>query len=112
MESFAKGDRVALKEPIGPLTEKDFGLVVEVYGEGQTPDGAVVGSKDFDTFGTLTLFDYGVVFPRLRGFQSDYTEGPWVTDKVDLSQFHAGDVIPCTHDELTFIDSELRGMVK
>jgi len=112
MESFAKGDRVALKEPLGPLTDKDFGLVVEVYPRNETPDGAVVGSKDFDMWGEQTLFDYGVVFPRLRGFQSDYTEGPWITDKVDLSQFHAGDVIPLAHDELNFIDSELRGAIK
>jgi len=108
MESFAKGDRVSLKEPLGVLTTEDVGLVVEVYGEGQTPDGMVVGSKDFDMFGAQTLFDYGVVFPRLRGWQSDYTAGPWLTDKVDLSQFHAGDVIPVGHDELVFIDSELR----
>ena len=112
MESYAKGDRVSLKEPLGPLTDKDFGLVVEVYRGNETPDGEVIGTKDFEVFGAQTLFDYGVVFPRLRGYVTDYTEGPWVTDKVDLSQFHAGDVIPVAHDELNFIDSELRGVIK
>jgi hypothetical protein len=112
VESFAKGDRVAIKKPLGPLTEKDFGLVVEVYRENETPDGVVVGTKDFEVLGAQTLFDYGVVFPRLRGWQSDYTDGQWITDKVDLSQFHTGDVIPMAHDELDFIDSELRGVMK
>ena len=113
MESFAKGDRVSLKEPLGPLTDKDFGLVVEVYRESVIEfEGAdIAGTKDFDLYQGATLFDYGVLFPRLRGWQSDYTEGPWLTDKLDLSQFHAGDVIPLAHDELNFIDSELRGLV-
>lgn len=114
MESYAKGDRVSLKERLGPLTDKDFGLIVEVYRDGYLEfDGAdTAGTKDFEFHGIgNTLFDYGVVFPRLRGWQSDYTNGPWLTDKIDLSQFHAGDVIPVAHDELTFIDSELRGVM-
>jgi hypothetical protein len=52
------------------------------------------------------------VFPQLRGYVNDYTNGPWLTDKIDLSQFHAGDVIPLAHDELNFIDSELREVLK
>lgn len=111
MESYAKGDRVSLKEKLGPLGPDDAGLIVEVYRDGQSPDGDVVGTKDFDLYMGSTLFDYGVVFPKLRGFMSDYTEGRWLTDKVDLSQFHNGDVIPVAHDELNFIDSELRGVM-
>jgi hypothetical protein len=111
MESFAKGDRVSLKEKLGPLDPGSMGLVVEVYGENETPDGDVVGTKDFDLYAGATLFDYGVVFPQLRGFMNDYTNGKWFTEEIDLSQFHAGDVIPVAHDELNFIDSELRGVM-
>lgn len=113
MESYAKGDRVSLKERLGPLGPDDFGLIVEVYGQGGIEfEGAdVAGTKDFDLYMGSTLFDYGVVFPALRGWMSDYTEGKWMTDKIDLSQFHAGDVIPVAHDELNFIDSELRGVM-
>lgn len=107
MESYKRGDRVSFKEPMGPLTDKDYGLIVEVY-QDEVPEGVVVGSKDFEAL--RDVFDYGVVFPRLRGWLSDYTT-KWVSDKVDLSQFHAGDVIPCIHDELNFIDSELRELM-
>jgi hypothetical protein len=115
VESFAKGDRVSLKEPLGPLTEKDFGLVVEVYRDGylEFKGASVSGTKDFEFHGIgNALFDYGVVFPALRGWLSDYTSTKWETDKVDLSQFHAGDVIPVSHNELNFIDSELRGVMQ
>jgi hypothetical protein len=80
--------------------------VVEVYDRGTTPDGAVIGSKDYDAL--QGEFDFGVAFPQLRGYVSDYTEGPWLTDKVDLSQFHAGDIVPCRWGELTLVDSALR----
>ena len=122
-EMYERGDRVSLKEPLGPLKPEDFGIIVEVYKDGYLvftdAEGCtledVTGTKDFDPeFHGIgdALFDYGVVFPRLRGWASDYTEGPWLTDKVDLSQFHAGDVIPLAHDEVTFIDSELRSVVQ
>ena len=109
---YERGDRVSLKAPLGPLTSEDFGLIVEVYAANETPDGDVVGTKDFDLYQGATLFDYGVVFPKLRGWMSDYTEGPWATDKIDLSQFHAGDVIPVAHEELTFIDSWGRDVIQ
>jgi hypothetical protein len=115
MESFAKGDRVSLKEPLGVLKSGTAGLVVEVYRDGylEFDDTLTAGTKDFEFHGIgSTLFDYGVVFPQLRGYVNDYTNGPWLTDKIDLSQFHAGDVIPLAHDELNFIDSELREVMK
>ena len=69
MESFQKGDRVALKESLGPLTEKDFGLVVEVYRDSVIEfDGAeVAGTKDFEdhSSGLAALFDYAVLAVRL-----------------------------------------------
>lgn len=110
---------MSLKEPLGPITTAEYGVVVEVYSEDKTPDGMVVGSKDFDMFGALSLFDYGVVFPRLRGWVSDHSDGPWLTDEVDLSQFKTGvgqfalhvDVVPFGHDELNYIDSQLRGVM-
>jgi hypothetical protein len=108
MESFQKGDRVKLSEPMGILTTEDIGLVVEVYKDGilEIIGAEVAGTKDFIM--PRGLFDYSVVFPKLRGWMSDYTNGPWLTDKVDLSQFHAGDAVPMAHDELVFVDSVLR----
>lgn len=107
LESLKPGDRVTLKEPLGILKTTDMGLVVEVYDEAN-PVNDVVGSKDADFDGGE--FRYGVAFPALRGWISDYTEGPWLPTAVDLAQFHAGDVIPCTMDELILIDSSLRGV--
>lgn len=106
MESFKKGDRVTLTEPLGILTTDDMGIVVEVYAADQAPDD-VEGTKDYDQF--RGLFDYGVAFPKLRATLHPEMAG-WITDKVDLSQFHAGDIIPVRHDELHLSDTELRGV--
>lgn len=104
MESFKKGDRVTLTEPLGHLTTEDIGLIVEVYGEDQAPDD-VAGSLDYTMF--RGIWDYGVAFPRLRQ-TIDPESAAWITDKVDLSQFHAGDVLPVGHRELKLADSTLR----
>lgn len=110
MESFKKGDRVSLKEPLGQLTGDAVGIIVEVYTDNR-PDATglhVVGTKDFHDHNVgAALFDYGVAFPQLRQ-ALPHEASAWVTDKVDLSQFHAGDVIPVLHDELVFVDSALR----
>ena len=117
MESFAKGDRVALKESLGPISTEEFGIVVEIYGENETPDGVVVGTKDFEVLGEQALFDYGVLFTSLTDTGLD--NGSWETEKVDIIQFAVelggrkwsnSNVIPVAHDELHFIDSELRGV--
>ena len=108
MESFKKGDRVSLKEPLGTLNTNNVGMVVEVYADSPMhAERYFTGTKDFEDFGTTPLFDYGVAFPQLR--QALHPEASaWVTDKVDLSQFHAGDVLPLAHNELVFVDSKLR----
>jgi hypothetical protein len=112
MESFQKGDRVSLKEPLGPLKAGEMGLVVEVYSDAimEIVGAEVAGSKDF--FMPRGEFDYDVVFPRLRGYVTDYSNGAWLPEDIDLSQFHSGDVIPMGHDELNFIDSELREVMQ
>lgn len=109
MESYKKGDRVSLKEPLGKLTEDAVGIIVEVYADSPLHEVLpVIGTKDFQEFGTgIPLFDYGVAFPQLRK-ELPHEASAWVTGKVDLSQFHAGDVIPLAHDELVFVDSTLR----
>lgn len=107
-----KGDRVSLTEALGPIKTTDVGLIVEVYGENENLFD-VVGSKDMEVSKELGmnrgLFDYGVAFPALRTF-IDPESAAWITDKIDLSQFHAGDVIPCRGDELILVDSALRGV--
>lgn len=118
MESYARGDRVTLREPLGPITTGELGIIVEVYGRNETPDGVVVGTKDFEMHGAQTLFDYGVLFTSLgRSYQNN---GPWKTDKVDVSQFAFKlggrkwsnvNVVPLGHDELRYVDSEMRGVL-
>ena len=103
--SLKKGDRVTLTEPIGYLKTSDIGLIVEVYGENENLFEEVNGSKDLEA--NRGLFDYAVAFPALRRFV-DPESSAWLTNEIDLSQFHAGDVIPVRHDELVLVDSELR----
>ena len=119
MESYAKGDRVSLREPLGTISPRELGVVVEVYRENETPDGAIIGTKDFETHGAQTLFDYGVMFGSLG--RQGASNGAWRTREVDLSQFAikaAGrvwgnaNIIPVAHDELEFIDSALRSVFK
>ena len=105
MESFKKGDRVLLKESLGYLTTEDIGLIVEVYDENVNLFD-VNGSKDL-VVGNRGLFDYAVAFPALRK-QMDPDALAWFPEDLDLSQFHAGDVIPVAHDELKLVSSELR----
>lgn len=109
MEMFKKGDRVSLKEPLGALKPESVGIIVETYADNR-PDaiGLVVGTKDFEdhTIGSA-LFDYGVAFPQLHQ-DTDPESAAWITDKVNLEQFHAGYVIPVAHSELVFVDSTLR----
>lgn len=105
MESFQKGDRVSLTDPLGPLKTTDVGIVVEVYGPDENLFENPNALKELEM--NRGLFDYGVAFPQLRNF-IDPESAAWVQEKVDLSQFHAGDVIPCRHDELVLIDSALR----
>jgi hypothetical protein len=106
LEAYQRGDRVTLKEPIGVLTTENIGLVVERY-EDTDLSGlpSAVGTKDFKQM--QGEFDYAVVFPGLRAYISTGSSA-WLTDKVDLSQFHAGDVVPCKHSELNLVDSVLR----
>lgn len=105
MESLKRGDRVTLKESLGPLKTTDVGLIVEVYEDGVNLFD-VDGSKDL-VVPNRGLFDYGVAFPQLRKWM-DPENTAWITDEIDLSQFHAGDVIPVAHDELMLVDSDLR----
>ena len=106
MESFKRGDRVTLKAPLGPLKTDDVGLIVEVYADDENLFD-VEGSKDMELDMNRGLFDYGVAFPMLRAWKSPESMA-WIPEDLDLSQFHAGDVIPVAHDELVFVDSELR----
>jgi hypothetical protein len=105
MEALQPGDRVTLKAPMGVIKTEDIGLVVERY-EDIDLSGlpSAIGTKDFKQM--QGEFDYAVVFPALRKRLDN--NGRWRTDKLDLSQFHAGDVVPLRHDELTLVDSVLR----
>lgn len=109
LASLMKGDRVTLKKHLGQLTPEDIGIVVEVYGEDENLFEE--SSEQPYLEDNRGLFRYAVTFPVLRTLMPKDASA-WLPPTLDLSQFHSGDVVPCMEDELVFVDSVMRGMIK
>lgn len=88
MKRFKPGDEVALRHSIGKVPAGAYGLVVEVYDNKPEAEG------DLES-----LFDYAVVFPTEINKVMTYN-GAWLATTISQDQFHAGDAIPVSEDEL------------
>lgn len=80
-------DQVKISRDVGGhLTTGTVGVIVEADRDGR-------------------YFDYLVAFPTLRVKAAPDEWVEWTTDKLDLSQFRKGDVVPMSGHELEFIQS-------
>lgn len=103
---FREGDRVELLEELGPLKAGDFGYVVEVYKPEEKPEDAEY-LRDSE-WPTDSEFAVAVAFPGLRLVLPPEGVG-WVCDDLDVSNLHAGDVIPIRASEVKVAGNLLDG---
>lgn len=94
---FREGDRVELVHELGPLPAGTFGYVVEVYGpEARPADAEYLRESEWPTD---SEFAVAVAFPQLRLVLPPEGAG-WVCDDLDVSNLHAGDVVPIRASEV------------
>ena len=95
MKRFKEGDKVRLTKDLGTLQAGARGLIVEVY------DNSIEGvtGREADLLGMDALFGYGVSFtPDVDKLMTH--QGTWVASVVSLDEFHAGDTVPVSGDEI------------
>lgn len=103
---FCEGDRVELINDLGPLKAGDFGYVVEVYKpEGVPADAEYLRESEWPTD---SEFAVAVAFPSLRLVLPPEGLG-WVVDDLDVSNMHAGDVVPIRASEVRVTGNLLAG---